>query len=380
MNTLAARFAAEFPVREHLIYFNHAAVAPIPRRTAQAAQDVLSRQLHQGGAQYEVWEQGVRRARRAVAELLHADTNEIAFAKNTTHGLIIAAESIPWREGDNVVTCAIEFPANVYPWLALERRGVETRFVGAKQGRVLLDDVVSAMDRRTRAVALSWVQFSSGFRVDLGKLSALCRERDAYLVIDAIQGLGALELDLSRYAVDFLCADGHKWLLAPEGCGVLYVRKQILDTLVPANVGWLSVQNPTDYLDYHLTLVPKARRFEEGTLNMVGIHALGASVGLLLEAGPPEVEAAVLELTGYLAEGLRQLGMEVTSPRQQGECSGIITFRPPNGSADDLAAGLAAAGVACVSRAGNVRFSPHFYNDGAEADRALEVLRGLTRS
>ncbi len=379
MSTLADRYADEFPVKENLVYFNHAAVAPIPRRTAQAAQEVLARQLAHGGAEYEVWEKGVRRARQSLADLLHTGTDEIAFAKNTTHGLIIAAESIPWREGDNVVTCAIEFPANVYPWLALERRGVETRFVGARQGRVTLDDIAAAMDRRTRAVTLSWVQFTSGFRVDLGKLSALCRERDAFLVVDAIQGLGALELDLSRYAVDFLCADGHKWLLAPEGCGVLYVRRQILDDLVPANVGWLSVQRPDDYLNYDLTLVPRARRFEEGTRNMVGIHALGASVSLLLEAGPREIERAVLGLTDYLVEGLLRLGMEVTSPRGEGECSGIITFRAPGLSADELAAGLNAAGVACASRAGNVRFSPHFYNDQADADRALETLRTFIR-
>ncbi len=380
MSSLAERYADQFPVKENLVYFNHAAVAPLSRRAAQAAQDLLSAQLHHGAVHFKAWEQGIRQARTAAAELLRADRDEIAFAKNTTHGLIIASESIPWREGDNVVTCAIEFPANVYPWLALERRGVETRFVGAKQGRVLLDDVASAMDRRTRVVALSWVQFSSGFRVDLGKLSALCREREAFLVIDAIQGLGALELDLSRYAVDFLAVDGHKWLLAPEGCGLLYVRKQILDDLVPANVGWLSVRNPTDFLDYHLALVPKARRFEEGTLNTTGIHALGAALELLLEAGPGRIEAEVLALTDYLVEGLRGLGLEVTAPRAEGEKSGIVTFTVPDKAPEEIAAGLGEAGVICASRGGGIRFSPHFYNDTVEVDRALEVLRTLTGS
>jgi selenocysteine lyase/cysteine desulfurase len=377
MSALAATYADEFPVRQEYVYFNHAAVSPLPRRTVRAAGQVLERQLHHGGLQYDAWNEGVRDTRRALAELLHADAGEIAFVKNTTQGIIIAAESIPWRAGDNVVTCAIEFPANVYPWLVLERRGVETRFVGAKQGRVALDDVVSAMDHRTRAVALSWVQFSSGFRVDLGKLSALCRERDAYLVVDAIQGLGALELDLSRYAVDFLCADGHKWLLSQEGCGVLYVRKQILDELVPANVGWLSVRDPLNFLDYHLDLVPRARRFEEGTLNMAGVHALGASVGLLLEAGPRQVEAAVLGLTDYLAEGLQRLGCAVTSPRGASEKSGILTFTTPRQPAEEVTARLLEAKVACACRGGAVRFAPHFYNDQAEADRALEVLGGL---
>jgi selenocysteine lyase/cysteine desulfurase len=377
MSTLAAAYRHEFPATQHGVYFNHAATSPLPLRTAQAAQAVLDLQLQHGGAKYDVWTRGVHQARQALAQLLRAETSEIAFVKNTSQGLIIAAESIPWNEGDNVVTCAIEFPANVYPWLALERRGVETRFVGARQGRVLLDDIVAAMDRRTRAVALSWVQFSSGFRVDLGKLSALCRGRGAYLVLDAIQGLGALELDLSRYAIDFIAADGHKWLLSVEGCGVLYVRKQILEELVPTNVGWLSVEDPLNFLDYHLRLAPKARRFEEGTPNMVGIHALGASAGLLLEAGPKRVEAAVLALTDALDEGLRRLDCEVTSPREPGERSGIITFRHPRRNAEEVAERLMDAGVQCVARAGAVRFSPHFYNDEDEVARALEAVRGV---
>lgn len=377
MSALADQYRAEFPVRDHLIYFDHAAVAPLPQRTAQAAQQVLEQQLHHGSTHYKEWLVRARAARQAVAKLVKASPEEIAFVKNTSQGLIIAAESIPWNEGDNVVTCAIEFPANVYPWLNLERRGVETRFVGAREGRVLLDDVAAAMDRRTRAVALSWVQFSSGFRVDLGKLSALCRDRGAYLVIDAIQGLGAMELDLSRYAVDFLCADGHKWLLSVEGCGLLYVRKRILDELVPVNVGWLSVENPLDFLDYRLDLLPTAQRFEEGTPNMVGLHALGASAELLLEAGPRQVEAAIRELTRGLIEGLLTLGLTVTSPSEDVERAGIVTFRHPTLAAEELAQRLVAAGVQCVARAGNLRFSPHFYNDEQEVQTVLEKLRTM---
>jgi cysteine desulfurase / selenocysteine lyase len=375
VSDLAAAYAEEFPVKAAHIFFNHAGVCPLPLRSARAAQAVLEQQLRHGATDYSQWSRGVHDARRNLAALVRADASEIAFVKNTTHGLLIAAACIPWHEGDNVVTSAIEFPANVYPWLALERKGVETRFVGAREGRVLMDDLVAAMDSRTRAVALSWVQFSSGFRVDLGRLSELCRDRGAYLVVDGIQGLGALQLDLSRYAIDFLSADGHKWLLSVEGAGMLYVRRQTLDGLLPAYQGWLGMDDPFNFLDYHFRPRPDALRFEEGSRNVAGIHALGASVGLFLEAGPGRVEEAVLALTDSLAECLVALGCEITSPRRAEEKSGILTFRHPSVSSADIVAGLTQRGVVSVERAGSVRFSPHFYNDAEEVERALANLR-----
>jgi cysteine desulfurase/selenocysteine lyase len=271
MSELAEQHHDEFPIKQDRIYFNHAAVCPLPRRSAAAGARVLQEQLTSGASDenFAAWTEGTRQAREALAKLTRAAPEEIAFVKNTSCGLMIAAGSIPWQDGDNVVTTAVEFPANVYPWLALERYGVETRFVGTRGGRLMIDDLAAAMDRRTRVVALSWVQFSNGYRADLGKLSQLCRDRGAYLVLDVIQGLGALQLDLSRYAVDFAAADGHKWLLSVEGCGMLYVRRQIMDDLVPFHIGWLGVQNAMDFLDYQLTPLPDARRFEEGSPNMV---------------------------------------------------------------------------------------------------------------
>ncbi len=376
MSELAERYREEFPIQESRIFLDHACVCPLPRRTVAAARQVLDRQLAHGGSpeSFSTWGKGVSRARHDVAKLMRAAPEEVAFVKNTTSGLMIAAGSIPWKDGDNVVTVAVEFPANVYPWLALERHGVETRFVGLRGGRLVMDDLIATMDRRTRAVALSWVQFSNGFRADLGKLSQLCRDRGCYLVIDAIQGLGALQLDLSRYAVDFLAADGHKWLLSVEGCGVLYVRRQILDDLAPFHIGWLGVQNALDFLDYQLLPLPNAQRFEEGSHNTVGIHALGASAGLLLEAGPAQVEAAVLGLTDLLCARLAEVGCVVSSPRTGHERSGIVTFRHPRAATADLLRALWDSGVQCAERAGAVRFSPHFYNDESEIERAVAVV------
>jgi selenocysteine lyase/cysteine desulfurase len=376
MGELAERYRDEFPVKQHRIYFNHAGVCPLSRRAAEAAGEVLQQQLEHGcsAANYRCWTEGVEHARANVARLMRAAPEEVAFVKNTTAGLLIAAGSIPWKDGDNVVTTAVEFPANVYPWLGLERLGVETRFVGLRGGRLLMDDLVATMDRRTRAVAVSWVQFTNGFRADLGKLSQLCRDRNCYLVLDVIQGLGALQLDLSRYAVDFAAADGHKWLLSVEGCGALYVRRQILGDLVPFNIGWMGVQNAFDFTDYHLAPVPEARRHEEGSHNVVGVHALGASAGLLLEAGPGKVEAEIMALADRLYEGLEGVGCLITSPRGPGERSGIVTFQHPGMEAGELARGLMERGVQCVERAGSVRFSPHFYNDEGEVEKAVGLV------
>jgi cysteine desulfurase/selenocysteine lyase len=376
MGELAERYRDEFPVKRDRIYFNHAGICPLPQRAAEAAQRVLQEQL-EGGASaenYRTWTEGIKHARQALAKLTRAAPEELAFVKNTTSGLFIAAGSIPWKDGDNIVTTAVEFPANVYPWLALERQGVETRFVGLRDGCLHMDDLVATMGRRTRAVAVSWVQFSNGFRADLGKLSQLCRDRNCYLVIDAIQGLGALQLDLSRYAVDFASADGHKWLLSVEGCGILYVRRQILNDLVPFHIGWMGVQNAMDFVDYQLVPLPDARRFEEGSYNVAGIHALGASAGLFLEAGAAKVEAEIMSLTDVLMERLEQAGCLVTSPRGTGERSGIVTFQHPQASPGGLARYLNAHGVQCAERAGSVRFSPHFYNDESEVERAVALL------
>jgi len=376
MGELAAKYREEFPVTRQAIYFNHAGVCPLPRRTAEAAQRVLQQQMEGGATQenYQQWTENIRQARQNLARLVRAAPEEIAFVKNTTTGLLIAAGSIPWQEGDNVVTCAVEFPANVYPWLGLERMGVQTRFVGLRQGRLLMDDLVAAMDRRTRAIALSWIQFTNGFRIDLGKLSQLCRDRHCYFILDAIQGLGALQLDLSRYAIDFMAADGHKWMLSLEGCGVLYVRRQILDELVPFHIGWMGVENADNYLDYQLAPLPEARRFEEGSHNVVGIHALGASATLFLEASPLLVEKEILALTDYLCERLQESGCVILSPREPGERSGIVSFQHPQKEARQLVQWLSAQGVICAERNGAVRFSPHFYNTEEEIDRALELI------
>lgn len=368
---------AQFPIKQHCAFFNHAAVAPIPACTADAVALLAVQQRDSVHSKYGDWVARLAEARGNLAALLGTNRRRVAFTKNTTSGLILATQGIPFEPGDNVVISSIEFPANVYPWLALEPRGVETRMVQPREGRILLDDVAAAMDANTRAVSLSWVQYSNGFRIDLAALSQLCADRGAWLVVDAIQGLGAIPIDVDSLGIDFLCADGHKWLLSVEGCGVLYVSDRALEQMRPANVGWMSVNDAQDYGEYRLELRDDAGRFEEGTHNMLGGHALGASAGLLLEAGPERVWERIQQLTRRLVEGLLGAGCEIVSPRGGGETSGIVSFRLPGIAPETVVENLAERNIVVCARAGGVRVSPHFYNDDGEIDRLVVAVREM---
>lgn len=369
------RWLEEFPVKRNLVHFNNAGVCPLPARAAAAVNTLAEDQRNHGPANYAAWVKVAERGRSRLAALLGARTDEVCYVKNTTAGLIIAAESIPWRDGDNMLVADIEFPANVFPWLNLARRGVQTRFVAARERPPGVDDFAAAADERTRALAVSWVQFATGQRVDLAALAELAHELGAYLVVDAIQGLGALEIDVEELGVDFLAADGHKWLLSVEGCGVFYASRRVMERLEPFWLGWMSVERPGDYLDYEKEPLPGARRFEEGSLNMLGIHALDASVGLILEVGPARIERLITELTDRLIEGLRGLGCEITSPLGPGERSGILCFRHERVRSGEIVAGLRERGIVTADRFDSVRLSPHFYNDEGEVGQALDALR-----
>jgi len=285
------------------------------------------------------------------------------------------AEGFPWKAGDNVITAAEEYPANLYPWMNLAAHGVEVRRVASRDRRLEIDDLRAAMDSRTRLVSLSFVEFASGFRNDLDALGALCRERSVYFFVDAIQGLGVLPLDVSQTPVDFLSADGHKWLLGPEGAGIFYIRRELVDLLHPVGVGWNSVVGAWDFSRNDFRLKPHAGRWESGTLNVGGIMGLGASLELLLEIGIPAIAAQVLELTDYLCAAAVGTGLEVFSSRRSGDKSGIVSLTVPGVEPRRLVSRCRDHGIVVAHRGGRLRVSPHCYNTRAEIDRLLEVLR-----
>lgn len=366
----------EFPIIEKCAYLNHAGVGPLPRRSAARMRMLAEWVSCSGDRHWMERQEEAERVRGLAARLLGArETHEVAFVENTSSGLSLVAEGLDWRPGDNVVGADFEFPSNVYPWMNLEARGVEYRRAAERDGRIDPEELISLLDDRTRMLALSWVEYASGFRSDLARLGRACRERGVLFVVDVIQGLGALPLDVERDFVDVAVASAHKWLLGPEGIGILYVSDRVVEQLRPVRAGWRSVRELFQWADFDLAWGEGAKRFESGSLNVYGIVALGGSLEILLAAGAATIEPWVLALADRGARGLADLGFAVVSSRRPGETSGIVTAVPPTGhDAVDLAKRLNERDVVLAARAGRLRISPHLYNTEAEVDRCLEVL------
>lgn len=372
-------FRAAFPVTERWAYLDHAAVSPLPAPTRAAMLAWLDDVTANGVVHESRWLARVEEIRRQFGRLLGADPLDLAFLKNTSEGIGLVAEGLPWQPGDNVVSVEGEYPANVYPWLNLADRGVTLRRVPTSDGRVSLDDLRAAIDDRTRIVTLSMVEFATGFRNDLDAVGGLCRERGVLCFVDAIQGLGVLPLDVSRTPIDFLAADGHKWLLGPEGAAIFWARRDCVERLHPVGVGWNSVVGAWDFSTIDFRLKPHAGRWESGTLNMGGILGLGASLDLLMEAGIDAVGQRVLELTDRLCAGAEAVGWGVYSSRRETERSGIVSLHVPTGNDPSaIVRALRRRGVVTNHRAGRLRVSPHAYNTPDEIDRLLDMLRELS--
>jgi cysteine desulfurase / selenocysteine lyase len=372
-------FRAAFPVTRSWVFLDHAAVAPLSAPARAALLEWADDLTNHGVTAEPRWLDRVESVRRRFGELLHADPLDVAFVKNTSEGVGLVAEGFPWRDGDNVVTSEDEYPANLYPWMNLASRGVELRCVPSRQGRIEVSDLLAAMDGRTRMLAISFVEFATGFRNDLAALADECRRRDVRLFVDAIQGLGVIPLDVTALGIDYLAADGHKWLLGPEGAGVLYVRRERLDELRPIGVGWNSVVGRWEFSRIDFRLLPHAGRYESGSLNVAGITALGASLDLLMNAGVERVHERIIELTDHLCEGSERVGWRVYSSRREGERSGIVSLAAPQG-VDPAGAvkRLRKQGVAVNQRGGRLRVSPHAYNTTDEIDRLIGLLGETT--
>jgi selenocysteine lyase/cysteine desulfurase len=364
----------EFPVTRRWAFFDHAAVAPISGRAQQALIDWAADMAENGDVHESQWVQRVEAVRRLAGQLLHADPFDIAFIKNTSEGIGIVAEGFPWKPGDNIITAAEEYPSNIYPWMNLADRGVEVRTLANRDRRLWVDDLRALMDQHTRMVSLSFIEFASGFRNDLDAIGALCRERGVHFFVDAIQGLGVFPLDVERTPIDFLAADGHKWLLGPEGAGIFYIRRELVDQLHAVGVGWNSVIGCRDFSRLDFRLKPHAGRWESGSLNVAGITALGASLELLLGVGIPAITERVLELTDYFCERAEHAGLEVYSSRRPEDESAIVSLLVPGADVRALVRHCRQEQIVINQRAGRIRVSPHCYNTLEEIDRLLEVL------
>lgn len=364
------RFAHQFPVRDHLIYLNHAAVAPLCKPAAEAMKNLADDCLNFGSLHYDQWLAAYEGVRVAAAKLIHADRSEIALVKNTSEGIATVAMGIDWRPGDRIVAFREEFPANYYPWKLLEQQGVAVTWLS-------VDDPLDRIDaacKGARLLSISFVQFLSGYRAPIQEIGEICARNQCIYMVDAIQGLGAFPLDVQACRIHALAADGHKWLLGTEGCGILYIKKDLLPQVKPVEFGWTNVAGYNDYGSRDMALREDAGRYECGTLNTIGCFGLRASIEFLLEVGVGEIAPVVQNLGDRIAAGVQAKGYEVMGKRTPDTGSGIVSFRKAGLDAVEIVRTLRTAGIAAAPRAGWVRSSPHFYISPADIDQMLEVL------
>ena len=363
----------QLPVTERYRYFNHAAIGPLPRRAASAMAGAVEGAMRHGVHRHQAWTAQHEGLRRAAAAMLGCSAGEIAITKNTSEGLSAVATGLDWRRGDVIVGLDSDFPANYVPWRRLrERRGVRFRSLKLRGGALDLGDLDRAC-KGARLAALSYVHFLTGFRWDLEAAGEVCRRRGCALVVDAVQGMGAFPIDVKRSGVHALSASAHKWLLGPEGCGVLYIDRDWMPSLEPAEFGWASLQGFERYR-CDGPLQPTARRFECGTLNSAGCAGMRASMEWLNELEAERVAARIHGLAERLLEGALAAGYEAAAARDRRSGSGIVSLRKPGTDSAQVVAALARRRVSAAERMGWVRVAPHFYNTAAEIDRLLALL------
>jgi cysteine desulfurase / selenocysteine lyase len=368
-------FRRQMPVTEEWAYLDHAAVAPLSQGAMVALADWAADATRNGSANYPSWNGRIADLRRLSARMIEADLDEIAFVGNTTAGVNFVAEGFPWRPGDNIVTREDEFPANQYPWLHLADRGVETRRLPVGGGRLDLDRLAAAIDERTRIVSLSWVAYANGWRHELEEIVKLVHDRGALFFLDAIQGLGVFPLDVKKTPIDFLAADGHKWMLGPEGAGVFYLRREHLKLLRPVGVGWNSVKNEHDFHKIVYDLKETAERYEGGSINIACLLALRASLELLARYPAECLAARVLEITDHACRRLTEIGATVLSDRSADHKSGIVSFELPGRDPVAIRRRCFEQKVILSCRAGRLRISPHAYNDESDIERLIAAIQ-----
>jgi cysteine desulfurase / selenocysteine lyase len=360
-----------FPVTGNLIYLNHAAVAPLPRAAAEAMKHYADDAMEWGSFHYPEWMGACEGIRAELATMVCCSPGEVALVKNTSEGIATIQMGLSWKQGDIVVAFREEFPANYYCWKLLEERhGCQVRWLSIYDPLEKIDEAC----RGARLLAVSWVNYLSGHRVDLEAIGEICHRHGVFYFVDAIQGLGAFPLDVKRCRIHAFAADGHKWLLGPEGWGVLYVDQAVQDDIFPVEFGWTNVKHWADYSSRDMTLRPDAGRYEPGTLNVSGSFGLRASMKLLNEEGIPRVSERILELTEHLAKGLERKGYELMIPRAPSSASGILSCRKEGQDSNRLVAHLKENRVLAAPRQGWIRFSPHFYVTESALDAVLELL------
>jgi len=375
MHDLEKLLALEFPVIKHVTHLNHAAVAPWPARTANAVKLFAEENCQVSSKNFNAWLESEKHVRELAKDLVGANSHDdIALLKNTSEGLSFVAHGFPWKDGDSIVISDEEFPSNRVVWESLADRGVEVRRVPLPCPGDIEKALIDATDSSTRLLSISSVQFASGLKTDLQRLGELCKQRNIAFCVDAIQGLGVFPHDVQAMHIDFLVADGHKWLLSPEGLGIFYISPAWREQLKLHEYGWRMLDDPFDMMKQDWTPVSTAQRFECGTQNSVGITAMEQSLSLILEVGIDTIWKRVRERTEHLfslVDSKRDL--ELVSCDAKDRYAGITIFKNKNRPDQELFKILNQENILCAMRGGGIRFSPHFYTPMDSLNKAIDI-------
>lgn len=363
-----------FPfIKNGIIYFNHASTAPVSVVVRERIYDLLKEKSETKIDDYFSFFKVYEETKLLLSELLNAKSDRIAFLDNTSNGLNILASGIDWKNGDRILLNDIEFPANVYPFLNLERFGVKVDFVKSKNGIVSAEDIIDQITPQTKLISVSFVQFLSGYKIDLEKLGNFCRENNIILSVDGIQGIGALNFDVKKFKIDFLSCGTQKWLFGAQGLAFIYITEELQNKLKPAYVGWLSVEDAWNILNYKMELKKSANAFQGGTLNSLGIYIFNTSLRMLKDFGYNTIEERVISNTKYLRTRLNEIGIHcLIDEVEEKYFSGITSFKIDNTEA--LHKHLEDEKIVCSLREGYIRLSPHFYNTFEDIDKVISAI------
>lgn len=371
---------AEFPLHEHISYLNHAAVSPWPKRAQLAVSKFAEENTTFGASHYLEWIKIEEALRKRLSNLIGATSpSDIALSKSTSEALSIIAYGLEWFPGDEIIISNQEFPSNRIVWESLANKGVNLKIADISKGDAV-EAIAKEITPQTKLVSISSVQYASGLKIDIDRLGKVCRESNILYCIDAIQSLGALPFNVEHNHADFVVADGHKWMMGPEGLALLYVKPDVRDKISLSQYGWHMVKHRGDYTRSTWEVAPDATRFECGSPNMLGIHALNASLSLIEEIGIDKIEQQLQSNISYLIEQLSSLpNVEILSPTSKAERGGIVTFKVADINSETLYSQLMQAKVICACRGGGVRFSPHFYTPKSVIDNAIRILKSLIK-
>jgi selenocysteine lyase/cysteine desulfurase len=358
-----------FPITQRYFYFDASTLTPYCIPVLDAMRRFDEQRKKGGSLHWDEWYEGIEDCRAKIAKLINAQPSEVALTKNTSEGVNLVALLLDWEKGDNVVVTDVDFPANVYPFLNLKKKGVEVRFIKG-EGGITPEQVAEVSDERTKLVSLSHVIYRSGYRLDVAEIGRICREMDAYFHVDATQSLGAMRVDVRRMNIDFLSAAGYKWMLSPAGSGLFYIRKDLLGDRTPV-LGWRSVKNPEAFDSKNYELADSARRFELGNYDISAFLGMRAALELLSKIGKSRVEKRILELSSMLLDGLKDAGIDVLSDYPKENRSGIVCVRSMAGENELLEKKV----VATVRE--YTRFAAHIYNDEGDVEGLVEVVQQL---